>query len=139
MVDYINGQSTAGMSPEQYVYNVNNPDSAFSASDALKNTGNDYYELQWSSAEAQKDRDWQEYMSSTAYQRAFDDIKAAGYNPWLILDRGSAASTPGGSTASASSGYYSAKQQRKSSQEQNAAKYVGMFVAAAAMLIAGAL
>lgn len=53
--------------------------------------------MAYNAAEAQKNRDWQEMMSNTAYQRAVKDMKAAGINP--ILAAGSAASTPQGSFA----------------------------------------
>lgn len=53
----------------------------------------------FNSVEAQKARDWQEYMSNTAHQRQVKDLIAAGLNPVLSASLGGA-STPSGSTAS---------------------------------------
>lgn len=57
--------------------------------------------MNFNSTEALANREWQERMSNTAYQRAVKDMREAGLNPILAFQNGGA-STPGGSAATIS-------------------------------------
>ena len=59
-------------------------------------------EQQFNALEAQKARDWQEYMASTSYQRAIADMEKAGLNPAsLVGSSPSGAMAPSSASASA--------------------------------------
>lgn len=65
-------------------------------------------ENQFNAEQAQLNREWQEMMSNTSYQRGKEDMIKAGLNPYLALTNGGA-STPSGATAHSGSGNVSAK------------------------------
>lgn len=71
----------------------------------------DQQERLYNSAEAQKNRDFQEYMSSTEVQRRMADYQAAGLNPYLAIQN-VGGSVPAGSSASSSSGNANMAQSR---------------------------
>lgn len=56
-------------------------------------------QMYFNAREAQLNRDFQERMSNTQYQRAFKDLESAGLNPYLAYSQGGAG-TPSGSVAS---------------------------------------
>lgn len=58
----------------------------------------------FNASEALKNRQYQERMSNTAYQRQVEDLEKAGLNPMLAVMKAGGATTPGGAAASSPSG-----------------------------------
>lgn len=81
----------------------------------------------------QSARAWDEFMSSTAYSRAFEDMKRAGINPYLLLNSGS---SPATSTGSSVKGSYDSKSSLKDTQSNNKGRDMALILLAIARLAA---
>lgn len=67
-------------------------------------TGAEQEANQFTAEQAQINRDWQEQMDNTKYQRTVADMKAAGINPALAMSNGVGATPSGSSGSSVSPG-----------------------------------
>lgn len=82
----------------QYAYNTAMWDKAAAWNEAMMQK-----QMEFNAAEAQKNRDWQQMMESTKYQRAIGDMASAGLNPILAVTGGGISAGSGtGATASTS-------------------------------------
>lgn len=96
---------------DAYVANVNNRNEAKSTQSA---------------------RAFEDYMSSTGYQRAFNDLMKAGINPYMLVNGG--ASPSAGSSSSPKASY--SKPSIKDDVKTNAGRDIALLVLAVARLIA---
>lgn len=90
--------------------------------------------MDFSAAEAAKQRNWQEMMSNTAYQRAVQDMRAAGINPILAYTQGGA-STPSGAAGTG----YAASGSRAEVDTNSLTSLLGSMMTSAASVARGFL
>lgn len=97
------GFDVGSFDPISTILSVADRNNAWSAEQAR--IQRDWQEIQnekamnFNSAEAVKNREWQAYMSNTAHQREIADLKAAGLNPVLSVTGGNGAPVTSGATA----------------------------------------
>lgn len=105
------GKLQGAVSGAQSIANQNNANALTAAQQAnLASAISAERQYRFNAEEAQKQRDWQERMSNTAYQRQIADLKAAGLNPILGYMQGQGATTPSGAAASGAN-YHGAQAQ----------------------------
>lgn len=84
-----------GISDANSAFNLASADSANALQSKWYNQS-----MEYNAVEAQKNRDWQEYLSNTAHQREVQDLIKAGLNPVLSASGGNGATVGSGATAS---------------------------------------
>lgn len=109
--DSTKGKLQGAVSGAQAIANQNNANALTAAQMAnVASAISAERQYRFNAEEAKKQRDWQERMSNTAYQRQVADLKAAGLNPVLGYMQGQGATTPSGAAASGAN-YHGAQAQ----------------------------
>ena len=88
-----------------------------------------------SRAEAQKQRDWEERMSNTAYKRAAAQLRELGINPYVMLSGFSAATTPSGSAGTGYVGQSVSASSARASQYGVNARFISSLIGTVANVI----
>lgn len=89
-----------------------------------------------SSLEAQKQRDWEERMSNTAYKRAAAQLRELGINPYVLLSGFSAASTPQGAVGTGHIGQSVSATSARASQYSTEMRFVSSLIGTVANFLA---
>lgn len=140
---FVNENSSPSLAGDlsEYLFGFSNPNSHRAQQERVATTAFERQkellglEQQFNSAEAAKQRAFEEYMSNSAYQRKMADLKAAGLNPALaVIGNAQGASTPSG--VAASSGSPGSVNSAKSSSISQSIGAVSTMLLAAAKLVA---
>lgn len=120
MANIANNLNSAYLGAQQ-AYNTDAAAQANALNQAMWQQTADY-----NSAEAAKNREWQEYMSSTAYQRAVKDLRAAGLNPVLAAFNGGASMGSGATGSTAAMQSHAATSGLQSAESASVGLYTGI-------------
>ena len=125
MANAVSAQAQA----EQMAFNANQAEIARNYNQAMWEQTSAF-----NAEEAQKNREWQERMSNTAYQRAVEDLKKAGLNPVLAALNGGASTGSGAAAGMTGLGSPEANSSNYTGQGHNMSEQLAMFGAIAQML-----